>query len=146
MCVCVFVFRNYSPLWNRYLRQFIKSLEGLCPKHLWALEGLEQICRFFFLRRGWWIVEFIWSGTSCFLSCLVAKSCPTLYDPMDYSPPGSSVHRFSQARILEWVAISFFRGSSWPRDRTHVSYIGWLAGRFFTAEPPGKPCFLNTCI
>ena len=42
--------------------------------------------------------------------CLVAKSCPPLCDPMDCSPPGSSVHGISQARILEWVAISFSTG------------------------------------
>ena len=53
----------------------------------------------------------------------------TLCDPMDCSPPGSSVHGILQARILEWVAISFSRGSSQPRDRTQVSCI---AGRFFT--------------
>ena len=51
----------------------------------------------------------------------VAQSCPTLYDPMDCRPPGSCVHGISQARILEWVAISFSRGSSWPRDWTCVS-------------------------
>ena len=56
------------------------------------------------------------------------QSCPTLCDPMDCSPSGSSVHRILQARILEWVAISFSRGSSRPRDRTQVSYI---AGRRF---------------
>ena len=54
----------------------------------------------------------------------------------DSSPPGSSVHGILQARILVWVAISFSRGSSWPRDRTCISCI---AGGFFTAEPPGKP-------
>ena len=43
---------------------------------------------------------------------LVTKLCPTLYYPMDYSPPGSSVHGIPQARILEWVAIPFPRGSS----------------------------------
>ena len=43
------------------------------------------------------------------------------FDPMDCSPPGSSVHGISQARIQEWVAISFSRGSSWPREQTHVS-------------------------
>ena len=64
--------------------------------------------------------------------CLVAQLCPTLCDPMDCSPPGSSVHGISQARILEWVAISFSRGSSQPRDRTSVSCI---AGGFFTTEP-----------
>ena len=59
----------------------------------------------------------------------VAQSCPTLGDPMDCSPPGSSVHGIFQARILEWVAISFSRGSSLSRDRTRVSRI---AGRGFT--------------
>ena len=54
---------------------------------------------------------------------------------MDHSPPGSSVHWMLQARILEWVAFSFSRGSSRPRDQTDASSI---AGRFFTAEPPGK--------
>ena len=49
-------------------------------------------------------------------------SCPTLCDPMDCSPPGSSVHGIFQARILEWVAISFSRVSSQPRDQTRVSY------------------------
>ena len=59
----------------------------------------------------------------------VAQSCPTLCDPMDCSPPCSSVHRISQARILEWVAISFSRGFSRPKDWTRVSGI---AGRRFT--------------
>ena len=45
-------------------------------------------------------------------------------DPMNYSLPGSSVHGILQARILEWVTISFSRGTSWPRDRTRVSHIG----------------------
>ena len=53
----------------------------------------------------------------------VAQSCPTLCDCMDCSPPGSSVHGIFQAWILEWVAVSFSRGSSWPRDRTRVSRI-----------------------
>ena len=54
----------------------------------------------------------------------VTKWCPTLCNRMDWSPPGSSVQRISQARILEWVAISFSRGSSLPRDRTHISCFG----------------------
>ena len=60
---------------------------------------------------------------------LVAQSCPTLCNPLDCSPPSSSVHGILQARILEWVAIPFSRGSSWPRNGTQVSHI---AGRFFT--------------
>ena len=61
----------------------------------------------------------------------VTQSCLTLCDPMDCSPPSSSVHRFPQARVLEWVAIPFARGSSQPRDWTQVSCI---AGLFFTSR------------
>ena len=57
---------------------------------------------------------------------------PTLWDPMDYSSPGSSVHGILQARILELVAISFSRESSQPRDRTWVSHVSHTAGRLFT--------------
>ena len=60
---------------------------------------------------------------------LVTKSCPNLCDPMNYSPPGSSPHGISQARISEWVAISISRGSSPPRDWTWVFCI---AGGLFT--------------
>ena len=67
------------------------------------------------------------------------KLCLTLCDPMDYSPPGSSVHGILQARILEWLAMPSSRGSSRPRDRTHVSCISWTADEFFTVEPPKKP-------
>ena len=57
----------------------------------------------------------------CFGLC--AQSCLTLWDPMDCSSPDSSVHGIFLARILEWVATSFSRGSSWPRDRTHVPCV-----------------------
>ena len=59
----------------------------------------------------------------------VAQSCLTLCDPMDCGLPGSSIHGILQARVLEWVAISFSRRSSQPRDQTRVSRI---AGRHFT--------------
>ena len=59
----------------------------------------------------------------------VTQLCPTLCDPMDCSLPGSSIHGIFQTRVLEWVAISFSRGSSRPRDQTQVSRI---AGRLFT--------------
>ena len=54
---------------------------------------------------------------------LVTQSCPTLCSPMDCSLPGFSIHGILQARLLEWVAIPFYRGSSRTRDRTRVSYI-----------------------
>ena len=65
--------------------------------------------------------------------------CLTLCDPIDYSPPDSSVHGISQTRILEWDAISFSRRSSRPRDRTCISC---LAGGPFPTEPPRKPQML----
>ena len=67
---------------------------------------------------------------------LVTKSYPTLCNPMDYSLPGSSVHGILQARLLEWVAIPFSRGSSQPRDQTTVSA---LQADSLLSEPPGKP-------
>ena len=69
------------------------------------------------------------------------QSCPTLCDPMDCSPPGSSVHEIFQSRILEWVAISFSRGSSLPR---------WLnlglphCRQTLPPEPPGKHCYVSS--
>ena len=67
------------------------------------------------------------------------QSCLTLYDPMDYSPPGSSIHGILQARKLEWVAMPPSRGSSQPRDQTRVSYLLlWQVGSL-PLTPPGKP-------
>ena len=73
-----------------------------------------------------------------YLMCigLVTSVSLTLCNPMDCSPPGSSVHGILQARMLEWVVMPSSRGSSLPRDRTCGSC---LASRFFTAEPPGQP-------
>ena len=65
-----------------------------------------------------------------------AQLCLTLYYPMDSSPPGSHVHGIFQARILESVAISSSRGSSWPRYWTHVSCISCTADGFFTIKLP----------
>ena len=64
----------------------------------------------------------------------VTQSCLTLCNPMDCCPPGSSVHGILQARILEWVAIPFSRGSSRPWNRTWVS----CTADSFPSEPPGK--------
>ena len=78
--------------------------------------------------------------------CLVVKSCPTLLWP--HEPPGFSVHGISQARILEWFAVSFSRGSSNPGIEP-LSIA--LVGRFFTTEPPEQPLscvcvLLNSCL
>ena len=73
---------------------------------------------------------------ACGANGLAAKWCSTLCNPVDCSPLDPSIHGISQARILEWVVISFLRWYSQPRDRTCVSC---LAGGFFTTEPPGNP-------
>ena len=87
-----------------------------------------------------------WSGLPVYYSIIlgrrereVAQSCPTLCDPMDCSLPGSSVHGIFQAIVLEWVAISFFKGSSRPRDRTQVSHI---VDRCFTIWATEDTCTL----
>ena len=84
------------------------------------------------LGRGKWVQEFrnelkIWEFVlwmQPLLLFLATKSFLTLQPHELYSPPGSSVHGMFQARILEWVAVSFSRGSSWPRDWTCISCTG----------------------
>ena len=74
---------------------------------------------------------------------VVVSDCIDCCNPIDCSPPGSSVHGILQTRIVEWIAMPFSKGSSQPRGQDRVSCISYIAGRFFTAEPPGKP---NTII
>ena len=66
------------------------------------------------------------------------RGCPTLCDPMDCSLPGTSIYGILRARVLEWAALPFFRGSSWPGDQTWISCASCIAGRYFTAEPSGQ--------
>ena len=103
-----------------------KDFEGL-----WCSNGSSRGCR---IDEGfeWW-----WWWWWC--SHWVVSDCR---DPMDCSLPGSSVHGIVQARIVKWVAISFSRGSSRPKNQTWVSCI---AGRFFTTDPLGKPKY-NICM
>jgi len=91
----------------------------------WAEEpgGLQSIG-----LQSWTRLKQLGGSSSRYESVLVTQSYPSLCDPMDYSLPGSSVHVIFQARILEWVAIPFSRGSSQLRDQTQVSCI---AGGFF---------------
>ena len=75
------------------------------------------------------LIQLLLAVTELWSEVLVTQSCLTLSYPMNWDSPGSSIHGIIQARILEWVAISFSRGSSWPRDGTQVFCI---AGRLFT--------------
>ena len=74
--------------------------------------------------------------------CVCAQLCLTLCNPMDCSPPGSSVHGFLHAGIGKWVAVPFSRGSSWPGDWTHVSCVSCI-GRWvlFHSNHLGSPTF-----
>ena len=65
-------------------------------------------------------INLVYLNVCLLYCCLVTQACQTRCDPMDCSPPGFSVHRISQVRILEWTAISFSRGSSRPRDQAHL--------------------------
>ena len=72
-------------------------------------------------------------------ACSMTQECPTLCDPVHCSPRGSSVHGIFQARIPEWVAISYTRDLSDPGTKTGFHTFPALAGGFFTTESPGKP-------
>ena len=108
-----------------------------------AREGLPGFasCLYHLILLWYWARhDFFMPQFAPLCSCLVTQSCPALCNPMDCSPPDSSVHGVLQARILKWVAISSSRGSSPPKDRTQIFCISCIAGIFFTTELPGKPC------
>ena len=105
-------------------------LQGIFPTH-GSNQGLPHFGQTLYHLSHQGIPIYILWDTHC----SVTKSCPTLCDPMDPTPPGSSVHGIFQARTLQWVAISFSKGSSLPRDWTRMSF---LTGGFFALEPPRK--------
>ena len=87
------------------------------------------------MNLGFTFLFFLFCLCVCILSRSVVSTSLKLHEMYQ---PGSSVHGISQGRILVGVAISYSRGSSWPRDWTCISLSSALAGRFFTTEPPGK--------
>ena len=109
--------------------------EGICS----SAAALDWVYYPVTLSRMFWLwARWVVSGThqTCRVCARsVTQSCPALCHAMDCNPPGSSVHGILQARVLEWVAISFCRGSSPPRDWTQVSCIA--------GEPPGKAQWEN---
>ena len=83
----------------------------------------------------------------CLFYCLCVLSRVQLFEtPMDGSLPGSSVHVIFQARILEWVAVTYSRGSSQPKDWNCVSFISCIGRWIFTTVPPGKPILLKNFV
>ena len=90
----------------------------------WHRVGEDQPLELKDARCDLFIKRKVFQSQPQYIPCVCAKSfqsCPTLCNPMDY-PPGSSVHGISQERVLEWAVISSSRGSSGPRDGTHISY------------------------
>ena len=93
-------------------------------------------------KKGTFLV-FMSTAFKCSQAMPAAQSCSTLWDPMDCSPPGSSVRGISQARILEWGAISYSRDLPDPGIKPASLVPPVLAGRFFTTVLPGKPTMLK---
>ena len=99
-----------------------------------------------------WIIDVVISlpGFSCSVisTCVHAKllqSSPTLYNPVDHSLPGSSVQGILQARILEWVVISYARGSPRSRGRTHTPFIVCIGRQvLLPLAPPVKPIYIHS--
>ena len=112
---------------------------------------LMSLCFILFVQKNV-NARMIWLHTCKALSvwhvCMQAKllqSCLTLCDPMDYSPPGSSVHGILQARVLEWVAMPSSRESSLPRDQTHFCLVHWQVDSL-SLSPPWEPKVnINIC-
>ena len=93
------------------VQTFLVYLSSPCVNEFWNCMTIPCVC-------------------VCMCMCSVARLCPTLWGPMDYRLPGSSVHGILQTRILEWVDYPSSRGSSQPRNWTGVSCV---AGRFFSS-------------
>ena len=116
----------------------VRGLYHMLPYSLQPLiffRSLTNHYKFFFPQKfsASWRQRLCCSNSQFYPHCVcvstAAQLCPTLWDPMNCNLPGSSVHRIFQARILEWIAISCYKGSSWPRDRTHVSCISCIGRR-----------------
>ena len=105
---------------------FLNFIKQKCPGHLGWSPILPHTSKPLLQVSGMMLVRGI---CLCIAVCLVAKSCPTLCDPVDCSSPGFSVHGILQGRKLGRVAMPSSRGSSWPRDRTPISCISWIGRR-----------------
>ena len=123
----LFFLPHHFPLRSLFYSSHLTSL------HL--AESYQSFLLFFLIFLASWHME-AWFPA---VLCPVTKLHETLCGPMECSTPDFSVHGILLARILEWVAISFSRGSSPTRDHPASLASPALAGWFFTTEPPGKP-------
>ena len=116
----------------------------VCLSHIWVASTFWQLwamlCTWVYRYFLEICFQFFWIYSRV---SEVTQSCPTLCDPMDCSLPGSSVHGIFQVIVLEWVAISFSRGSSQPRDWTRVSHI---VDRRFTIWATRENMYIRVCV
>ena len=123
--------RIYNKIFGLYVTNMQKIRKFFCCLGLPFPRTSSAFCCFLLLFEA----HLPFRCLSQLRGCVYAQLCPTLCDPVDCSPPGYSVHGLLQARILEWVAISFFR-SFYPGIKP---WSPSLAGGFFTTESPRKP-------
>ena len=126
---------NYCSVFTRSKRSYEFSITsyGKKPKcSFWAIS--ITCCQIYSLIGKIFIGILLNARKYSRLLCVFAKSLLTLCDPIECSPPGSSFHGILQAKILEWVAMPFSRGSSQLSDWTCISYISlhWQADSFTT--------------
>ena len=141
--------------WASFIACYLENTQKICSTtthpHLVqkdrAMDNLQDLRTLYFgllekylIRRNVKLSYSLGMGV-----CVCAKSFQsylTLCNPMDCSPPGSSVCVILQARMLEWVAMPSSRGSAQPRDQTGVSHVSCVGRRvfFFLLVPLGKPC------
>ena len=126
---------------NEHIYEIKKRLTDLenrlvVAKGRWWKDREFGISRCRLLRIGWTSSKVLLCSTGSYTQYSVTNHRIYLCDPIHYSPPDSSLHGIFQARILEWVAISFSMGFSWPRDQTWVSCI---ADGFFANWATRKP-------
>ena len=136
-CHFWFAFPKSSLVWSILSSPFFPSNSVRKIYHLkWTSKSWP--CFKFLFHELFWDIAWGQPLDSERPLCSVTQSCLTLCDPMNCSsPPGSTAHGIFQARIWEWVAISYSRRSPWPRDATLIS---WFARQiFFTTDPPRKP-------
>ena len=144
--ICHVVVQLFIQTWSTNV---FWSFEQTCDQlillkiHLFFLQRIlfPKSCKFNLCKYShyisWTSFLWLWKPTGWMHACVhththtVPKSCWTICDPVDCSPPGSSVQGIFQARILEWVAISSSKGSSWIRDRTYVSFLLYLGRWIF---------------
>ena len=117
---------------------YVLSCEILRPPN--ESMKMEIVC---VLLSPWEIKKHLYSPLTNMYVCSVAQSYPTLCDPIDCSPPGSSVHGIFQAWTLEWIAISCSRGSSRHRDQTSISCVSSIGKLILYHWAPWAP-LVNT--